>query len=612
MDLAALPSQINSSPIKRSRKLLGETPKLPMMTRHVSTDKVFSRQNSADRVITRQASADRVITRQVSADRVITRQASADKVITKQHSCDHIMTKQSTTKPNRVHSFTEGQLAKYREWFDKIDTNGSGAVDVKELSRLLIEAHVVKNKREARVIFDEIDVNKNGTISFQEFVNAIADSEVKQRIQIRKLDTYIDAENLLDSETLLSAQRRQVIMDHIIRKNELRASDIDWMQTMGRLDGSEEVRESRRQITLAHVRDRAITDRFLREMKLKINMLKAKKAADEMEAIDAIRKETQRRTTYRMYCPELFPPSMESKHTQPQQHDDTHLPPAQRPSQMILFRSLTGEDSASCSGSVSRCCSDDDSLGSCAENDHSSVSFHYLDHGELFPVSEGGGVISSQGDIRIIEDLSPHYKSPPMRRTVGGMESVPQAVEDGKPARLVRSLSESSSKKRIVLKRIGCYEYEQPHDSEDAFDPHGDDSGDVEHTAASVQSKGTRPCALVTPNSECSRSQEGSPSNSKLYLHSIAKNRKDLQDMDRVTSFYSPIQSARSSSVGSSPIGSVVVQDSSMTSSPDWGCPKVQSPGSFIRTGRDSVAGRPLTTVRKKRFGAAVTGKPLL
>uniref|UniRef100_A0A1I8HKY0 Calmodulin n=1 Tax=Macrostomum lignano TaxID=282301 RepID=A0A1I8HKY0_9PLAT len=57
-----------------------------------------------------------------------------------------------------------------REVFDKSDTNGNGAIEVKELVSLMRAAGQTITRPEAEALIREFDKNSNGTLEFQEFV----------------------------------------------------------------------------------------------------------------------------------------------------------------------------------------------------------------------------------------------------------------------------------------------------------------------------------------------------------------------------------------------------------------------------------------------------------
>lgn len=57
-----------------------------------------------------------------------------------------------------------------REVFDRSDTNGNGAIEVKELVSLMRAAGQTITRPEAEALIKEFDKNSNGTLEFQEFV----------------------------------------------------------------------------------------------------------------------------------------------------------------------------------------------------------------------------------------------------------------------------------------------------------------------------------------------------------------------------------------------------------------------------------------------------------
>jgi hypothetical protein len=192
----------------------------------------------------------------------------------------------STHSPPPLHvgRFTDAQLIRYKEWFHQIDMNRSGSVDVGELSAMLIGAGVVKNRRQARIIFKDMDTNGNGSISFNEFLAVVADSETKRRMQVKRLDAFVASESLLDPDTLLSLERRHIIMQQVIHQTKLRATDIDWIQTMCTYDEFVTSREDRMQMHETHRQQREASNKVLAHMKAELDKVKAQNEETEERA----------------------------------------------------------------------------------------------------------------------------------------------------------------------------------------------------------------------------------------------------------------------------------------------------------------------------------------
>lgn len=127
----------------------------------------------------------------------------------------------------KVGLFTEAQLMKYRKWFDAMDTDKSGTVNIEELSTVLLSSGVLKYKYEVENMYRLADIDKSGEISFEEFVSGIGSTIASGKLQLHKLDELVDETNVLSAETMLSQARREILMEHIIHNSSQRAAEIE-------------------------------------------------------------------------------------------------------------------------------------------------------------------------------------------------------------------------------------------------------------------------------------------------------------------------------------------------------------------------------------------------
>jgi hypothetical protein len=123
--------------------------------------------------------------------------------------------------------FTEAQLLKYRKWFNAMDTDSSGSVNVDELSSVLLSSGIMKYKYEVENMFRAADCDRSGEISFEEFVSGIGSTIAAGKLQLHRLDALIDETNVLSAETMLSQARREILMEHIIHNTTQRTAEIE-------------------------------------------------------------------------------------------------------------------------------------------------------------------------------------------------------------------------------------------------------------------------------------------------------------------------------------------------------------------------------------------------
>jgi hypothetical protein len=123
--------------------------------------------------------------------------------------------------------FTEAQLMKYRKWFNAMDTDSSGSVNVEELSSVLLSSGIMKYKYEVENMFRAADCDRSGEISFEEFVSGIGSTIAAGKLQLHRLDALVDETNILSAETMLSQARREILMEHIIHNTTQRTAEIE-------------------------------------------------------------------------------------------------------------------------------------------------------------------------------------------------------------------------------------------------------------------------------------------------------------------------------------------------------------------------------------------------
>ncbi|KAG6973631.1 hypothetical protein JG688_00003439 [Phytophthora aleatoria] len=67
--------------------------------------------------------------------------------------------------------FSGEQKRMLRQWFDALDTDGSGKISVEELEDPMLSIGIVNDTREIEQIVNKLDKDSNGQIDFQEFVD---------------------------------------------------------------------------------------------------------------------------------------------------------------------------------------------------------------------------------------------------------------------------------------------------------------------------------------------------------------------------------------------------------------------------------------------------------
>ena len=124
-------------------------------------------------------------------------------------------------------TFTDDQLMKYRKWFDAMDADKGGTVSIDELANVVLSSGIMKNKSEVKNMFNGADIDNSGEITFDEFLVAIAQNLSSRKLQLHKLDALVDSGSVLSTETVLTQQRRGVLMQHVVNNAAFRSFEID-------------------------------------------------------------------------------------------------------------------------------------------------------------------------------------------------------------------------------------------------------------------------------------------------------------------------------------------------------------------------------------------------
>ena len=124
-------------------------------------------------------------------------------------------------------TFTEKELAKYRQWFRLMDADTTGTVDIGELSSILLSTGILSNQGQVKQFFGAADIDNSGGITFEEFLSVMENYAKAKKINVQKLNHVIKSGKLLSTDTLISQERRSVLMKHIVHNSTLRERQLD-------------------------------------------------------------------------------------------------------------------------------------------------------------------------------------------------------------------------------------------------------------------------------------------------------------------------------------------------------------------------------------------------
>lgn len=122
--------------------------------------------------------------------------------------------------------FTEEQIEEIREAFNLFDTDGSGAIDYKELKAAMKALGFDTTKEEMRRIIEEIDADGSGEIEFPEFMQMMTGEmgKVDSYEAIKKLFAkfdratkgYIDVGDVMHIAKELGENRSQETLEYML------------------------------------------------------------------------------------------------------------------------------------------------------------------------------------------------------------------------------------------------------------------------------------------------------------------------------------------------------------------------------------------------------------
>jgi hypothetical protein len=108
-----------------------------------------------------------------------------------------------------------------------MDFDGSGKISCQELTTTLLSTGVVKSRKEAYLMFRYADVDFSQDISLDEFLFGIISFSKARQIPLQKLEDLVEETNLLSKETLISQQRRGLLIQYVLNHSIIRDRVVD-------------------------------------------------------------------------------------------------------------------------------------------------------------------------------------------------------------------------------------------------------------------------------------------------------------------------------------------------------------------------------------------------
>mmetsp|Transcript_26237 Transcript_26237/g.36127 ORF Transcript_26237/g.36127 Transcript_26237/m.36127 type:complete len:431 (-) Transcript_26237:249-1541(-) len=128
---------------------------------------------------------------------------------------------------------TNHQKRLLRKWFQELDFDGSGEVNVDELQDPLLSTGILKTREQVIRVVSNSDKNGTMGIDFQEFVAALNDNKIADSAKLAKLQE-MSCNTVFSMDTLITAERRKQLFRSIVRGCDKRQKEVDTV--MRRLD----------------------------------------------------------------------------------------------------------------------------------------------------------------------------------------------------------------------------------------------------------------------------------------------------------------------------------------------------------------------------------------
>eukprot|EP00602_Paraphysomonas_sp_CaronLab_P007385 CAMPEP_0185036854 /NCGR_PEP_ID=MMETSP1103-20130426/30443_1 /TAXON_ID=36769 /ORGANISM="Paraphysomonas bandaiensis, Strain Caron Lab Isolate" /LENGTH=340 /DNA_ID=CAMNT_0027574575 /DNA_START=292 /DNA_END=1314 /DNA_ORIENTATION=- len=128
----------------------------------------------------------------------------------------------------------------------------SGTVSFETIVESFLSAGIVRFKKDLILMFNI--KGADAEITFDHFLETLAVSVISRKIAVHKLDSFVDSQNNLAPDTLLSQERRMLLMEHIVDRPAVRAwgVDVTWAEAEKKASSSQH-RFTRNRISLEKV-----------------------------------------------------------------------------------------------------------------------------------------------------------------------------------------------------------------------------------------------------------------------------------------------------------------------------------------------------------------------
>lgn len=114
-----------------------------------------------------------------------------------------------------------------RHWFQELDYDGSGEVNVEELQDPMLSAGILKTREQVVRVLANVDKNNTMGIDFEEFLQALTGNKIADQSKLQRLQQMSNNEYGFSMDTLITAERRNKLLTSVLRQCEQRQNEID-------------------------------------------------------------------------------------------------------------------------------------------------------------------------------------------------------------------------------------------------------------------------------------------------------------------------------------------------------------------------------------------------
>lgn len=113
-----------------------------------------------------------------------------------------------------------------RRWFEELDFDGSGEVNVEELQDPMLSSGILKTREQVVRVLANVDKNNTQGIDFQEFLLALTANKLADKSKLKRLQE-MSADPYFTVDTLITQERRRALFSTIVSQSQKRLLEVE-------------------------------------------------------------------------------------------------------------------------------------------------------------------------------------------------------------------------------------------------------------------------------------------------------------------------------------------------------------------------------------------------